>query len=233
MIVAAQMLSEAEDRFSELSADWQWIAVWCVFIQFASAVLGEHDPESSVHLRCAQVIRGRLLSGRHLVCLHGQLLTVWTSPHQGLLPLSTFLGTIWTTTLMNTYYFSPGMVQSIAMSMSVCLSARISWKLYGQTSPIFLAFWLWLGLDSPPTVDKFCYLGDMLSVDGDADAALETRIRIGGNKFRQFVPLLTNKDISLTVKGRLYSSCVRSSMLHGSWRRIFLILLLVISLLYC
>ena len=28
-------------------------------------------------------------------------------------------------------------------------------------------------------VDKFCYLGDMLSVDGDADAAVETRIQIG------------------------------------------------------
>jgi len=65
-------------------------------------------------------------------------------------------------------------------------------------------------------VDKFCYLGDMLSVDGDADADVETRIRIGWNKFRQLVPLLTNKDILLTVRGRLYSSCVRSSMLHGS-----------------
>ena len=32
----------------------------------------------------------------------------------------------------------------------------------------------------------------------------------------QLVPLLTNKDISLTVRGRLYSSCVRSSILHGS-----------------
>jgi len=49
-------------------------------------------------------------------------------------------------------------------------------------------------------VDKFCYLGDMLSVDGDADAAVETRIQIGWNKFRQLVPLLTNKDISLTVR---------------------------------
>jgi len=28
-------------------------------------------------------------------------------------------------------------------------------------------------------VDKFFYLGDMLSVDGDADAAVEARIRIG------------------------------------------------------
>jgi len=40
-------------------------------------------------------------------------------------------------------------------------------------------------------VDKFCYQGDMLSVDGDADAAVEARIRIGWNKFRQLVPLLT------------------------------------------
>jgi len=32
--------------------------------------------------------------------------------------------------------------------------------------------------------DKFSYLCDMLSVDGDADAAVENRIRIGWNKFR-------------------------------------------------
>jgi len=56
--------------------------------------------------------------------------------------------------------------------------------------------------------DKFCYLGDMLSVDGDADAAVEARIRIGWNKFRQLVPLLSNRDISFIRRGRLYSSCV-------------------------
>jgi len=33
---------------------------------------------------------------------------------------------------------------------------------------------------------------------------------------RQLVPLLTNKDVSFIMRGRLYSSCVRSSMLHGS-----------------
>ena len=65
-------------------------------------------------------------------------------------------------------------------------------------------------------MDKFCYLGDMLSVVGDSDAAVEATIRIGWNKFRQLVPLLTNKDVSLIMRGRLYSSCVRSSMLHGS-----------------
>jgi len=64
-------------------------------------------------------------------------------------------------------------------------------------------------------VDKFRYLDDMLSVDGDGSAAVETRIQSGWNKFRQLVPLLTNKDISLIVKRKLHSSCVRS-MLHGS-----------------
>jgi len=65
-------------------------------------------------------------------------------------------------------------------------------------------------------VDKFCYLRDMLSVDGDADAAVEARIRTGWNKFRQLVPLLTNRDISSIRRGRLYSSYVQSSMVHGS-----------------
>jgi len=32
----------------------------------------------------------------------------------------------------------------------------------------------------------------------------------------ELVPLLTYKDISLKVRGRLYSSCVQSSMLHRS-----------------
>ena len=72
-------------------------------------------------------------------------------------------------------------------------------------------------------------------MDGDADAAVEARIRIGWNKFTQLVPfvifslratilinlnlnesLLTNRDISLIRRGRLYSSCMRSSMIHGS-----------------
>ena len=43
----------------------------------------------------------------------------------------------------------------------------------------------------------------LLSVDGDAHAAVENRIQIGWNKFRQLVPLLTNKDITFKVRGRL------------------------------
>jgi len=53
-------------------------------------------------------------------------------------------------------------------------------------------------------VDKSCYLGDIVSVDGDADAAVENRIRIGWNKFRQ----LGVGDCTAVV--------CESSMLHGN-----------------
>ena len=58
-------------------------------------------------------------------------------------------------------------------------------------------------------VDKFCYLDDMLRVDGDADAAVETRIQIGWNKFRQLVSLLTNKYISLSERENVQQLCVK------------------------
>jgi len=52
-------------------------------------------------------------------------------------------------------------------------------------------------------LDTFCYLGDMFTVARNADAAVQTRIRIGWNKFSRLVPLLRNADISLIVRGRL------------------------------
>ena len=50
---------------------------------------------------------------------------------------------------------------------------------------------------------------------GNTDAAVEATIQTGWNKFRQLVSLLTNMDISLIMRGRLYSNCVQCSMLHG------------------
>ena len=57
-------------------------------------------------------------------------------------------------------------------------------------------------------MDEFCYVGDMFSVDGNADAAVEARIRTGWNKFRHLVLVLTNMDIALIQRGRLYIAVV-------------------------
>ena len=69
---------------------------------------------------------------------------------------------------------------------------------------------------SPECVDKFCYLGDMMSAGGGAEAALNARIRSGWRKFRELLPLLTLKGTSLRLKGKLYAACVRSVMLYVS-----------------
>jgi len=49
----------------------------------------------------------------------------------------------------------------------------------------------------------FLYLGDMLSVDGDAGTAVEDRVHKGWNKFRQHVLSHTNKGVSLLMRDKL------------------------------
>ena len=65
-------------------------------------------------------------------------------------------------------------------------------------------------------VDQFCYLGDMLSAGGGAEASSVCRVRSGWKKFRELLPLLTRRVFSHKAKGRLYSACVRSVMTYGS-----------------
>ena len=65
-------------------------------------------------------------------------------------------------------------------------------------------------------VGRFCYLGDMLNADGGADSAVVTRIRCAWKKFRELSPMLTHSGASLKMKGKIYTSCVRSCMTYGS-----------------
>ena len=65
-------------------------------------------------------------------------------------------------------------------------------------------------------VDRFCYLGDMLSAGGGCMAAATARCRCAWGKFRENLPLFTSKPVPFDPKCRLFSSNVRSSMLHGT-----------------
>ena len=64
-------------------------------------------------------------------------------------------------------------------------------------------------------VDCFCYLGDMVSAGGGCRDARTTGFRCVWEKFRELLPLLTSRSISIRSRGYLYETCVRSSMLHG------------------
>ena len=72
-------------------------------------------------------------------------------------------------------------------------------------------------------VKNFCYLGDSLDGDGGADLAATARIRNGLMKFRELLPFLTSRAPPLEMKGRVYASCVRSSMTYGSETRSLLV----------
>ena len=69
-------------------------------------------------------------------------------------------------------------------------------------------------------VNQFCYIGDMISVGGGAEASTIARVRSGLKSFRVLLPLLASLVISLETKGRLYAACVRSVVVYGSetWR---------------
>jgi len=65
-------------------------------------------------------------------------------------------------------------------------------------------------------VESYCYLGDVLNNDGDVKSAIVARIRNGWKKFKDLSPILTDKKVSLHLKGKLYQSCVRPCMIYAS-----------------
>ena len=70
--------------------------------------------------------------------------------------------------------------------------------------------------DEYEIVDKLCYLGDMLSQEGDCEHAILKRIQTGWLKFRELSGLLIGKGMSLKSKGIIYATCIRPVMLCDS-----------------
>ena len=65
-------------------------------------------------------------------------------------------------------------------------------------------------------VDQFCYLGDMLSASGGAEASSIARDRTGWKKLRELLPLLAPKVLSYRLKEKIYEAGIRSAMLYGN-----------------
>ena len=56
----------------------------------------------------------------------------------------------------------------------------------------------------------------MLDAGGGAESSSITRVNCGWSKFRDLLPLLGSRAVSLSVKGSLYRACVQTVMLYGS-----------------
>ena len=64
--------------------------------------------------------------------------------------------------------------------------------------------------------DNFCYLGDIVTPGGGCAEATVNRSRIAWGKFRELLPLLTSRALSLSTRGKVFVTYVRSAMLYGS-----------------
>ena len=73
-----------------------------------------------------------------------------------------------------------------------------------------------VGNEKLEVVPEFCYLGDMLSAGGGCELAAITHCKCAWGKFRQLLLLLTNRHMPLLTRGKVYSSCVRSLILHAA-----------------
>ena len=73
-----------------------------------------------------------------------------------------------------------------------------------------------VGNEKLEVVTEFCYLGDMLSAGGGRELAAIMRCKCAWGKFWQLLLLLSNRQVPLLTRGKLYSSCVRSVMLHAA-----------------
>ena len=73
-----------------------------------------------------------------------------------------------------------------------------------------------VGPDKLEVVASFCYLGDKLSAGGGCEMAVTTRVKTAWKKFRELLPVLTSRHLSYKTHGHVYSSCLRSAMLHAN-----------------
>ena len=71
------------------------------------------------------------------------------------------------------------------------------------------------GEDVLEEVEKFCYLGDMVSCFGGTFEAVSGRIRSAWKKFRELSGVLVGKQgLSLMQRGKIYQCCVRPVLLY-------------------
>ena len=73
-----------------------------------------------------------------------------------------------------------------------------------------------VGPDKLEVVAPFCYLGDMLSAAGGCELSTTTRVKTAWKKFKDLLPVLSSRHLSFKTCGRVYSSCMRSTVLHAS-----------------
>ena len=70
--------------------------------------------------------------------------------------------------------------------------------------------------DNIEVVDRFSYLGDVISTKKEAQEAVTSRIRSAWKKFEEVSNVICGRSMSLKVRGTLYKSYVRNALTYGA-----------------
>ena len=73
-----------------------------------------------------------------------------------------------------------------------------------------------VGPDKLEVVASFCHLRDMLSAAGGCELSTLIHVKTAWKKFKDLLPVISSRHLSFKTHGHVYSSCVRSAMLHAS-----------------
>ena len=65
-------------------------------------------------------------------------------------------------------------------------------------------------------LDHFCYLGDTIGAGGGCELSIIARVKAAWGKFREILPILTARVLSLKTCGRIYSTYIRPVLLYAS-----------------
>ena len=65
------------------------------------------------------------------------------------------------------------------------------------------------------TVKEFKYLESMVQESGGCEREVKKRVQAGWNGWRKVLGVICNRRLPARVKGKVYSSVVRSAMVYG------------------
>lgn len=82
----------------------------------------------------------------------------------------------------------------------------------GNTTPEAIC----IGSTPIPTVDKFKYLGSMITADANIDADVAHRVNVAWQKWRSLTGVLCDPRMPVKTKGKVYKTAVRPALLYGS-----------------
>ena len=112
---------------------------------------------------------------------------------------------------LETHQIYSRVTEESAPSIGLTISAKKTENMLSGMHPFSSGVFI----DQKEVVDDFIYLGSSINSNGDMDKELSCRTRKTSAAFNQLSKILSCKKLLLSIKLRLYTSSILSTLLHG------------------